>query len=42
MCECKHSYHVVQADAPALEQNLTGEAVHKCKPDLKDKKAMQW
>lgn len=31
-----NTHHVVQADAPALKQNLTREAIDEGEPDLKE------
>lgn len=30
-----NTHHIVQADAPALKQNLTRESIDEGKPDLK-------
>lgn len=35
-----NTHHIVQADAPAFEQNLTREAIDECKPDLRKTKKM--
>ena len=37
-----NTHHIVQADAPALKQDLARETIDKREPDLKEKVAQEW